>query len=322
MKKQVTNTSISMILMIIFITFTSCTYSQSFFPVRGRGISIDRDFNVSDFNGIEVSGGFDVILVQGSFESLTLTAQEDLFEYITVKVENGTLKIYTRNNIISTQQMKARITFKSINGLNVSGGGDVTSETPINVEELSVYISGGGDLSSVINSGKVKCHISGGGDAEIEGNIKDYYLDMSGGGDFKSKVNAGVIFCRITGGGDLFLRSKEKTSDAVVDIIGGGDMDVEINTEKLKCSVSGGGDATLFGQATEFEINLDGGGDINAGTLSTKITSFHVSGGSDIHVNASQELTGYISGGGDVYYSGSPEKISVDAKGGSKVHKE
>jgi hypothetical protein len=52
------------------------------------------------------------------------------------------------------------------------------------------------------------------------------------------------------------------------------------------------------------------------------VTKFIVSGGSDIHVNASQELTGYISGGGDVYYSGSPEKISVDAKGGSEVHKE
>ncbi len=320
MKKTVTNSRT--ILMIILMMLTNCTYSQSFFPVKGSGMPIDRNFNVSDFHGIEVSGGFDVILVQGNSESLTLTAQKNLFDHITVKVDNGILKIYTRNNIWATQPLKARITFKNIDNLDVSGGGDVTGETPVNVEELGVYISGGGDFSSVINSGEVKVNISGGGDAEIEGNIKDYYLDMSGGGDVKSEVNASVISCRIGGGGDLFFRSKEKTSDAVVDINGGGDLDVEINTEKLKCTISGGGDATLSGQAAEFEINLNGGGDVSAGTLITRTTSFNVSGGSDIRVNASQEISGYISGGGDVYYSGNPERVSVDARGGSEVHKE
>ena len=319
MNKPFTNSCL--ISMIMFMMLTSCTYSQSFIPVKGKGMPVDRNFNVSDFNGIEVSGGFDVILVQGNSETLTLTAQENLFEYITAKVDQGILKIYTRNNIMATQQLKARIVFKSINNLKVSGGGDVTSETPVNVEDLGVFISGGGDFSSHINTSELKCHISGGGDAEIEGNIEDYYFDISGGGDTKSEVNARVISCRIAGGGDLFLKSKEKSSDAAIDIIGGGNMEVELNAEKLKCSISGGGDAILSGQASDFEINLNGGGDVNAGNLVTKITSFHVSGGSDIYVNASQEISGYISGGGDVYYSGNPERISVNARGGSEVHK-
>jgi hypothetical protein len=311
-----------MIFMIILMMLASCTYSQSIFPVKGSGTPINRDFDVSGFHSIDVSSGFDVILIQGNSESVTITAQENLFEYFTVKVDNGILKIYSRNNIWATQPLKARITYKNIDHLNVSGGGDVTSETPVNVEELGVIISGGGDFSSVINSGEVKCHISGGGDAEIKGDIKDYYLDMSGGGDLKSEVNAGVISCTIGGGGDLFLNSKEKSADAIIDVNGGGDMEIQINTEKLRCTVSGGGDADLSGQAAEFEINLNGGGDVNAGDLITRTTSFNVSGGSDIRVNASQEISGYISGGGDVYYTGNPERVSVDAKGGSEVHKE
>jgi hypothetical protein len=309
-------------ILILSMMLSSCTYSQSFLPVKGTGMPIDKNLNVSDFKGIDVSGGFDVTLVQGNTESLTLTAQENLFEYITVRVDNGTLKIYTRNNLMSTRQMKARITFISINNLKVSGGGDVFSETPVNVEALEVYISGGGDFSSVINSEELKCHISGGGDAEIGGKTKDYYLDISGGGNLKSEVNASVISCRIAGGGDLYFRNEDKTSEADIDINGGGDMDMKINAEKLKCAVTGGGDAILYGQASEFEININGGGDANARNLSTNITSFNVSGGSDIHVNSSKELTGYISGGGDVYYSGNPEKVSVDARGGSEVHKE
>jgi len=312
---------IQTICMVVLTILTSCTYSQTVVPVRGHGISTDKNYKVSDFHGIDVSGGFDVTLIQGNSESLILTAQENLFDHITVKVDNGTLKIYTRNNIWSTQSMKALITFKNIDDLNVSGGGDVISKTPINVEELSVHISGGGDFYSTINSDELDCNISGGGDTDIKGDIKDYHINMSGGGDLTSKVNAGNISCRITGGGDLLLRSNEKATDAVIDINGGGDMEVEINAENLKCSVSGGGDATLFGQADEFEIDLNGGGDVNASDLSTEFTSFHVSGGSDVYVNVSQELNGYISGGGDLYYSGNPDKIFVDAKGGSEVHK-
>jgi len=312
----------SMIFLILLMMLSSCTYSQSFTPAKGTGMPVDKDFNVSDFKGIDVSSGFDVMLVQGNTESLTLTAQENLFKYITVKVENGTLKIYARNNLMATRSMKARISFKSINNLRVSGGGDVISETPVNVEVLDVNISGGGDFSSVINSEELKCHISGGGDAEIGGKTKEYYLDVSGGGDLKSEVNASVISCRIAGGGNLYLKNEDVTSEADIVINGGGNMDVKISAEKLKCSVTGGGDAVLQGQASEFEIGINGGGDADASNLATNITSFNVSGGSDIHVNASRELTGYISGGGDVYYSGNPEKISVDARGGSEVHKE
>jgi hypothetical protein len=317
-----TNPFRSLIFLVPSMMLFSSAYSQTFIPVRGTGPAIDKKINVSDFKGIEVSSGIDVILVQGSSESLTLTAQDNLFEYITATVENGTLKIYSRNNLRPTQPMKARITFKNISNLKVSGGGDTYSDTPVNVDALDVNISGGGDFSSVINSGILKFNLSGGGDAEIEGKTNDYNITVSGGGDLKSKINAGITSCRIVGGGDLYLRNEAQASEADIEISGGGDADIKMSTEKLKCSVSGGGDALISGKASVFDININGGGDADAKNLSSEITSFNVRGGSDIRVNASKELSGHISGGGDLYYSGNPAKVSVDAGGGSKVHKE
>jgi hypothetical protein len=319
MKKQILY--VQTVLLIVLSSLTSCTYSQSFATVRGHGTPVEKNYKVSDFKGIDVSGGFDVILKQDDSESVMLSAQENLFDYITVKVENGTLKIYTRNNIMTTQPMKANISYKNIKDLSVSGGGDVISKNSINADELSINLSGGGDFSSAVNSNKLDCKISGGGDAKIEGDVKDYHVEISGGGDLDSKVNAGIISCKVTGGGDLSLVSEEKSSEAVLDINGGGDFGARINTDILKCFVSGGGDATLAGQADGFEINLNGGGDVNATDLKKKTTTFRVGGGSDIYVNASQEINGTISGGGDVYYSGNPDNVNVDAKGGSKIHK-
>jgi hypothetical protein len=320
--KTTSNPSLTMTFLVVFAMFTSCISSQPFRSVKGSGMPVDKKINVADFQGIEVSGGFDVILVQGNTEELTLSAQENLFEYIVAKVDHGVLKIYTENNVWPTKPMKARIVFKSINSLRVSGGGDVTCETPVNVPNLDVNISGGGDFSTVVNTGELGCHISGGGDATINGSMKNLDLELSGGGDINSEASAEMISCQISGGGDFSFKGRDKVTEASVNITGGGDLDLNLNVEKIKCSVSGGGDATLSGEASELELVLNGGGDVHAGNFPTSRTTFQVSGGSDVYVNVSDELKGNITGGGDVYYSGNPGIVSIDAKGGSEIHKQ
>jgi hypothetical protein len=312
-----------LILLILFAIPTSCMSSPTFLPAAGSGTSVEKNFKVSGFHGIDVSGGFDVILTQGNLEDLNITADEDLFKYIKVEVTQGILRIYIeRSNLVISGSRTARISFKSIDKLEVSGGGDIECKTPVNVPELEVSLSGGGDLESEINTDELTCSISGGGDADINGIIKKYKLALSGGGDLKSDVIAGFIECSISGGGDCTFRAKEKTEEVRISMSGGGDITVDVNVEKIQISVSGGGDATLTGQASELEMALSGGGNVNGSDFKTETTSFSVSGGSDIHIYASRELIGNITGGGDVYYSGNPVDVTIDAKGGSKVYKQ
>jgi hypothetical protein len=87
----------------VLTLLSSCISSQSFFPVKGNGDIVDKTFNITDFHGIEVSGGFDVTLSQGTSEGVTLSAQENLFEYIQVEVVQGVLKIYTDGNLMPTR---------------------------------------------------------------------------------------------------------------------------------------------------------------------------------------------------------------------------
>lgn len=308
---------------VVLISFiSSCISSQSFIPVKGSGMATDKTFNVTDFNGIEVSGGFDVILSQGTNESVTLSAQENLFEYIHVEVEQGILKIYTENNLMPTKPLKARVMFKNINNLQVSGGGDVKAETNISAETLEIGMTGGGDIDANIEATNLSCNISGGGDANLNGTSGRLDVNMNGGGNLTSTMNTGNLFCRLSGGGDLFLRSDKEANDIKFELSGGGDADVAVNTSSLTCNLSGGGNASLSGKATQLDLHLNGGGDVKASGMNVASVTFQVSGGSDLHLNVSDELRGNISGGGDIYYSGSPEIVSIDARGGSEVHKE
>jgi hypothetical protein len=322
MKKSYGFSQVTGICLAVLTLLSSCISSQSFFPVKGNGDTVEKTFNTTDFHGIEVSGGFDVTLTQGTSEGVTVSAQENLFEYIQVEVVQGVLKIYTDGNLMPTRSMKAQIAFKNLDQLRVSGGGDVVSQTDINVQDLDIELSGGGNLTTIIKADMLNCRLSGGGDARIDGNVTKYDINMSGGGDLVSSMDAGTVFCHLSGGGNLTLKSGKEADEVNIDLAGGGNADANINTALLKCSVSGGGNADFSGKASQMEININGGGDINASGLEVATASIQASGGSDVHVMVSGELKGNISGGGDIYYSGAPEIVTIDARGGSKVHKE
>lgn len=320
MKRIISHTAM-LITMLLLVVSTSCI-SQSSFPVKGSGDLKDKTYSVSNFKGVEVSGGFDVNLVQGDEEKVILSAQENLYEYIVVRVENGMLKIYPERSLMATKGLKAKIYLKNIENLNVSGGGDVSADNILEVSNIDINLSGGGDLKLPVKTDLMRCDMSGGGDAELNGKAAKFEVNMSGGGDLNSDISSKDISCSLSGGGNVTLKNKERASEINVDISGGGDVNVETEADHLRCSLSGGGDAILSGNGNILEVSVSGGGDINAERFITQRTSFKANGGSDVHVNATAEISGNISGGGDVYYSGNPSSVNIDAKGGSEVHKQ
>ena len=216
---------LNLVIMLLFLMMTSCGFSSTYIPVKGNGEPVDKNYKVSDFHGIDVSSGFDVILIQGNSEEVTLTMQENLFEHITVKVDQGILMIYAEKGLISTRPMKARISYKSIDNLKVSGGGDTEAETPINVPKLDVNISGGGDLT-------LKC---------------------------KEKADEANIV--ISGGGNLNA-SNLQTETVSFTVSGGSDINVNASKE-LKGTISGGGDVYYSGNPGLVDIDARGGSEVH-----------------------------------------------------------
>jgi hypothetical protein len=321
MKKYLIGVRILQI-MIIILSLSSCVPSNSLFPITGNGKLKSEDRALSEFHAIKVSGGFDVKLVAAESEGLTLTADENLFDYIVTEVVNGELRVYTTKNFMDTKSLNVRISYKKIDGIDLSGGGDLSGENKLVTEKLDVEISGGGDMDLDLDAEAFNCSMSGGGDVKLAGKTEVFNLHVSGGGDLSSSIEAESINCSMSGGGDIRMKETAEGKEARFDLNGGGNLDLEINTLNLECSLSGGGDASIEGKAGNLDISINGGGNFEASRLQTEKTHFSASGGSNIHLNVKDELTGTINGGGDVYFSGNPPKVDVDARGGSEVHKE
>ena len=154
--------------------------------LRGNGNIQTQDRNVSGFKGINVSGGFNVEVRQGNQESLRLEAEENLLNNIRTEVRNGVLHIYNEDGVTTNKGMKAYITLRELNSVNISGGVKVTGMSPFKSDALKLNMSGASNVKLDINTNELEADMSGASKVELKGRADRVRMDMSGA----SKVEA------------------------------------------------------------------------------------------------------------------------------------
>ncbi|MCX6268827.1 MAG: DUF2807 domain-containing protein, partial [Bacteroidetes bacterium] len=113
--------------------------------VHGDGNVVKETRKVSTFNGIDVSGAFDIILKQGAAEEVTVEADANLLTAIRTEVVGGTLTIETKKPVHHVTVMKVYVTVKDLNRIDVSGAVDINTESRLTLPELSIDASGASD---------------------------------------------------------------------------------------------------------------------------------------------------------------------------------
>lgn len=148
---------------------------------------------VGSFHGIRISNAFEVYISQGSEDAVAISASKPEHKAkIITKVENGVLivrfdddKKFWRGLNSDKQKLKAYISIKKIDRLDVSGACDVFFEEGLSAEELVVNLSGASDMKGKINAKKLVVDLNGASDATISGNAADLKVEASGASDFK-----------------------------------------------------------------------------------------------------------------------------------------
>ena len=149
--------------------------------------------NLSGFHAIKISNAFTVYISQGNEDAVAISASKAEYrEKIITKVENGVLiirfdddKKFWKGWNGDKTKLKAYISVKKIDRLDVSGACDVFFEEGISSEDLTVRLSGASDLKGKIDAKKLSFDISGASDATISGNAAELSIEASGASDFK-----------------------------------------------------------------------------------------------------------------------------------------
>jgi len=241
--------------------------------VIGSGKVIEKDVAVSDFDKIDAQGIGSVFVEIGDEEAVRIEAEDNLMEYIEVEVRGDTLEIRQRPGVglRPTRSLNFYVTAKDLDGLTLSGTGDV--EVKDNLESK-----------------------------------KDFTLRLSGAGDITlADLEAESITLKLSGTGDLTAKKWDAPSAEIV-VGGAGSARIEeIKSDTLTTKISGTGSVTVDGGEVENQtVDISGAGDYRGGELESEEAEVHVGGVGSATLDVDDYLNVTISGAGSVRYSGDP----------------
>jgi hypothetical protein len=243
---------------------------------------------VDSFTKISFRFGGKLYLTQGSPQKVEVEGPKDLLEELETEVDNGKLIIGREGkwfewNSNNNERVNVYITVPNIEGLSVSGSGDLVGQNTINAENLDLNVSGSGSLFLDVEAkGDVEADVSGSGDIELKGKCRRFDSDVSGSG----KVDLALAIA-----------------------------------ERADFGVSGSGKIYAKGSAPVIEAAISGSGKVLAADLVAERCTVRISGSGDVEINVKNELDANISGSGSVSYKGNPSKVNSHSAGSGNVRK-
>jgi hypothetical protein len=216
-------------------------------PVRGSGNVVTETRDVSGFNAVALGGQGVLTITVGETEALTVTADDNLLEYIETKVEDERLTIgWTREawrmDFRPSASIKYDLTVVDLEALAVSGSASVRAKA-LAAEDFNVAVNGSADIEiGNLETGTFSVAISGCGDVTVAGEADAVAIAISGSGVYR--------------GGELASRS------ASCAISGSGDVTVWAE-EELEVGVSGSGAVAYYGEPNVRQ-DISGSGSVRA----------------------------------------------------------
>lgn len=198
------------------------------------------------FSEISLRISAKVYLEQGKNQSVRIVADSETLEQVITEVKGRTLNIRFPNNNIFKRwdpgKIEIYISVPEVDGLNLSGSGDIISEK-IETRILDLLISGSGNIKiEQLTAERVSATISGSGNIKIEG---------SGVAD--------ELKTRITGSGNIDASGFEaKNVDAQTS--GSGNSSVFSNGS-IKVRIAGSGNVYYTGNPA-IESSIAGSGKV------------------------------------------------------------
>ena len=226
--------SIFMATIVALISF-SCIGGRDYGPME------KESREVRDFDRIEGSHGIDVLLTMGNKEELEVSAPEDLLEHLVTEVKGGKLKIYYDRSFNWSNDTKVYLTARKLEGINTSGGSDLTGENLLKSKSLDLKASGGSDIRLEVSVRNLEVHVSGGADITLSGDAERLKANSSGGSDLKAF--------------DLVVQEADLESS------GGSDIKITVE-EELIARASGGSDIEYRGNPRILDTNTSSSADI------------------------------------------------------------
>ncbi|MGZ3871788.1 MAG: head GIN domain-containing protein, partial [Mucilaginibacter sp.] len=231
---------------VLLLTVTGYTFARPY-PAAVTSAFDVVDRHLSGFNAVNVAGSFDVIITQGSTESVKVEAPASVINRILTEVNGGVLKIYSKHDnwnwgsmFGNHKKIVVYVTAKDLNAVSITGSGDVSFKDGLRTNALRLSVSGSGDMYGKVEVKTLESSVSGSGDMKLAGHATSSTVRLVGSGDYSARgLETATTMISLTGSGDAYINASQKVDAAVH---GSGDIHCTGSPKDVSKSKSGSGD--------------------------------------------------------------------------------
>lgn len=231
-------------------TAQAWSWSSNSERVTGNGDITTEARDAGAFDGVALSGGFQVVIRQGAGNKIELKADRNLLPYIETRVVDGskgrTLQIEPKKgfNISASNNPSFVIEMPALRAVSVAGSGSVKVEA-MKTGGVDAAIAGSGDIRfASLDAEKLAMKISGSGDIVAAGRCGNAQVSIAGSGDVKAaELVAEEVKVTIAGSGDAQVNATRRLN---VSIAGSGDVKYAGSPE-ITSSIAGSGKVRRIG---------------------------------------------------------------------------
>ncbi|MEM7186606.1 MAG: head GIN domain-containing protein [Bacteroidota bacterium] len=236
---------VSLVIACAFLGTTGANAQWGNKKVVGNGNVTTKTVSTGSYDGVKGVGSMDIHLEKGSEGSISVTTDDNLHEYLEIKVKDNMLIVKTKKNVnIRTKKgIHVTVPYEDISKVSLVGSGDIDNKGVLDAPNLDLNVTGSGDVELNVNTGKLDARVTGSGDMVISGKTVDLEVNLSGSGDFD--------------GSDLAAKNTE------ANVSGSGDISV-VAKESIKARVHGSGDITYTGNPERSDTKTSGSGSISS----------------------------------------------------------
>ena len=171
---------------ILVLLFPSCV------KVIGEGPTATQNRSTGNFTAVASCISADVFYKQDAQVKVEISAQQNILDVIQTQVINNELVIKFKDNVRvkDHENITVNISSPDIHGLRISGSGNLIISDSINTSNISLSLSGSGNISvPKLVATSVEAGISGSGNITVlngSGNTEKLKISGSGNMDFMS----------------------------------------------------------------------------------------------------------------------------------------
>jgi len=241
------------LIVTVLATITGCIGPR----VTGSGNLETRTMDYSDFTRLDVGSLFQVTVTRADSFSVSLTLDDNLYDYVIIRRSGSTLQIGLKWGTYLRATLKATITMPELRALDLSGAsrGDVSGFS--SAESLIINVSGASSLNiDDVTAGKTNFDISGA--SRVFGSMEtaDIIFDISGASTVELGGSADDMTVGASGASSVNLADFTVT-DASVKLSGVSNATVNTSGE-LNIDLSGASTLHYFGSPTLRRVNVSG----------------------------------------------------------------